>query len=189
MLRSSAKNHAYVAVLSSPSQYSLFLEEYDRTNGCTSLSLRRRLASEAFSNSASYDSAIASYFSDQLGKNASSSSKPGDDAKPSSSAESQTVVTRSYQPQFQLKYGCNPHQRPSAIYSHVGKNLPFVVINGTPGYINLLDACNAWQLVFELKQALNLPAAASFKHCSPAGAAVGVPLTRKIVVKLSSSHC
>jgi phosphoribosylaminoimidazolecarboxamide formyltransferase/IMP cyclohydrolase len=76
-----------------------------------------------------------------------------------------------------LKYGCNPHQKPSVIYSPLGSKLPFRVVNGTPGYINLLDACNAWQLVFELKQALGLPAAASFKHCSPAGAAVGTPLT------------
>jgi phosphoribosylaminoimidazolecarboxamide formyltransferase/IMP cyclohydrolase len=181
MLRSSAKNHAYVAVLSSPSQYSHFLEEYERTNGSTSLSLRRRLASDAFSSSASYDSAIATYFAGQLGKDESSSSNPKAVVSTSSSSDSHSVVSRSYQPQFQLKYGCNPHQKPSVIYSHLGKNLPFAVINGTPGYINLLDACNAWQLVLELKQALNLPAAASFKHCSPAGAAVGVPLTGKFV--------
>jgi len=86
-------------------------------------------------------------------------------------------VVRAYTPQFHLKYGCNPHQKPSAIYSQSGSKLPFSVISGSPGYINLLDACNAWQLVKELDEALGLPAAASFKHCSPAGAAVGVPLT------------
>jgi phosphoribosylaminoimidazolecarboxamide formyltransferase/IMP cyclohydrolase len=63
------------------------------------------------------------------------------------------------------------------IYSQLGAKLPFEVLNGTPGYINLLDACNAWQLVMELRQALGVPAAASFKHCSPAGAAIGVPLS------------
>ena len=74
-----------------------------------------------------------------------------------------------------LKYGCNPHQIPARIY--VGKNLlPFEVLNGNPGYINFMDAFNSWQLVKELKQVIGLPAAASFKHVSPAGAAVGVPL-------------
>ena len=74
-----------------------------------------------------------------------------------------------------LKYGCNPHQTPARIY--VGKNLlPFEVLNGNPGYINFMDAFNSWQLVKELKQVIGLPAAASFKHVSPAGAAVGVPL-------------
>jgi phosphoribosylaminoimidazolecarboxamide formyltransferase / IMP cyclohydrolase len=87
------------------------------------------------------------------------------------------VVTRVYQPEYPLKYGCNPHQQPAQILSRYGSKLPFTVLNGVPGYINLLDACNAWQLVYELRQATNLPAAASFKHVSPAGAAVAVPLT------------
>lgn len=78
--------------------------------------------------------------------------------------------------EFNLKYGCNPHQKPAKIYSKQGE-LPFKILNGTPGYINFLDAFNSWQLVKELKSALNLPAAASFKHVSPAGAAVGVPLS------------
>ena len=75
-----------------------------------------------------------------------------------------------------LKYGCNPNQKPSRIFMQEG-NLPIEVINGRPGYINFLDALNAWQLVKELKQATGLAAAASFKHVSPAGAAVGLPLT------------
>jgi len=74
-----------------------------------------------------------------------------------------------------LRYGCNPHQKPARIYRQEGR-LPFRVLNGAPGYINMLDALNSWQLVKELKRALNLPAAASFKHVSPAGAAVGIPL-------------
>jgi phosphoribosylaminoimidazolecarboxamide formyltransferase/IMP cyclohydrolase len=75
-----------------------------------------------------------------------------------------------------LRYGCNPHQIPARIYKKDGE-LPFRVLNGTPGYINMLDALNSWQLVRELKQTLGLPAAASFKHVSPAGAAVGLPLS------------
>ncbi len=75
-----------------------------------------------------------------------------------------------------LKYGCNPNQRPSRIYMENGE-LPIEVINGRPGYINFLDALNSWQLVKELKAATGLPAAASFKHVSPAGAAVGLPLS------------
>jgi len=78
--------------------------------------------------------------------------------------------------EIELRYGMNPHQKPASIYVNQGA-LPIQMLNGTPGYINLLDALNAWQLVREMKQALDLPAAASFKHVSPAGAAVGVPLT------------
>jgi len=79
--------------------------------------------------------------------------------------------------EFELKYGCNPNQTPSKIYVNNHNELPLKVISGRPGYINFLDALNAWQLVAELKQATNLPAAASFKHVSPAGAAVGIPLS------------
>ena len=76
-----------------------------------------------------------------------------------------------------LKYGCNPNQKPSRIFMENGSDLPIEVLNGKPGYINLLDAFNAWQLVKELKAATGMPAAASFKHVSPAGAAVGRPLS------------
>ena len=78
--------------------------------------------------------------------------------------------------ELELKYGCNPNQKPSKIFMKNGKNLPIKVLCGKPGYINFLDAFNGWQLVTELKEATNLPAAASFKHVSPAGAAVGLPL-------------
>ena len=78
--------------------------------------------------------------------------------------------------ELELKYGCNPNQKPSRIYMENG-DLPITVLNGKPGYINFLDAFNGWQLVSELKKATGLPAATSFKHVSPAGAAVGLPLT------------
>ncbi len=81
--------------------------------------------------------------------------------------------------QVELKYGCNPNQKPSRIYIEQG-NLPIQVLNGKPGYINFLDALNGWQLVNELKAATNLPAATSFKHVSPAGAAVGIPLSETL---------
>jgi len=76
-----------------------------------------------------------------------------------------------------LRYGCNPHQTPAKVYLKNGGALPFQVLNGAPGYINLLDALNSWQLVKELRQVLQLPAAASFKHVSPAGAAVAQPIS------------
>ncbi|MCI6724698.1 MAG: phosphoribosylaminoimidazolecarboxamide formyltransferase [Bacteroidales bacterium] len=79
--------------------------------------------------------------------------------------------------ELQLKYGCNPNQKPSRIFMSDGSELPIKVLNGRPGYINFLDAFNSWQLVKELKAATGLPAAASFKHVSPAGAAVGLPLS------------
>ena len=77
---------------------------------------------------------------------------------------------------MELKYGCNPNQKPSRVYMEDGSDLPITVLNGKPGYINLLDALNGWQLVKELKEATGLPAATSFKHVSPAGAAVGLPM-------------
>lgn len=79
--------------------------------------------------------------------------------------------------ELELKYGCNPNQKPSKIFMQGEGELPITVLNGKPGYINFLDAFNSWQLVRELKAALELPAAASFKHVSPAGAAVGMPLS------------
>ena len=79
--------------------------------------------------------------------------------------------------ELMLKYGCNPNQKPSKIFMQDGSDLPITVLNGKPGYINFLDAFNSWQLVKELKEATGLPAAASFKHVSPAGAAVGLPLS------------
>ena len=82
--------------------------------------------------------------------------------------------------EFELKYGCNPNQKPAKIYMHDGSDLPIEILNGRPGYINFLDAFNSWQLVKELKAALGLPAVTSFKHVSPTSAAVGIPLSDKL---------
>ena len=82
--------------------------------------------------------------------------------------------------EFELKYGCNPNQKPSKIYMHDGSDLPIEILSGRPGYINFLDAFNSWQLVKELKAALGMPAVTSFKHVSPTSAAVGIPLPEKL---------
>ena len=82
--------------------------------------------------------------------------------------------------EFELKYGCNPNQKPSKIYMDNGSELPIKILCGRPGYINFLDAFNAWQLVSEIKKATGLGAAASFKHVSPTSAAVGLPLSDKL---------
>jgi phosphoribosylaminoimidazolecarboxamide formyltransferase/IMP cyclohydrolase len=159
MLRSTAKNHAFTCIVTSPDQYATVQKCMQDNNGGTTAALRRQLAAAAFALSAKYDSTIANYFADQSGP------------------EDAPVVTRVYKPEFTLKYGCNPQQKPAKILSRLGSKLPFDVLNGVPGYINLLDAANAWQLVLELKQATGMASAASFKHVSPAGAAVAVPLT------------
>lgn len=82
--------------------------------------------------------------------------------------------------EFELKYGCNPNQKPSRIFMSSGGELPIEILNGRPGYINFLDALNSWQLVKELKEALGMPAVSSFKHVSPTSAAVGIPLSDKL---------
>ena len=83
--------------------------------------------------------------------------------------------------QFELKYGCNPNQKPAKIYMHDGSELPIKILCGRPGYINFLDAFNSWQLVKELKEALGLPAVTSFKHVSPTSAAVGIPMSKELM--------
>lgn len=157
MLRSTSKNHAATTIVTSPDQYEEVMKCIEETGG-TTLSLRKKYAAQAFSLSAAYDSAIANWFTNQLG-------------------EEKPVTTRVYKPEFPLKYGCNPHQKPAGISSVLNNKLPFDVLNGVPGYINLLDAANAWQLVKELRAGTGLAAAASFKHVSPAGAAVAVALS------------
>ena len=81
---------------------------------------------------------------------------------------------------FELKYGCNPNQKPAMIYMNNGQDLPIEILSGRPGYINFLDAFNSWQLVRELKAALGMPSVTSFKHVSPTSAAVGLPLSEAL---------
>ena len=150
LLRAAAKNHLRVTVLCDPADYATVLAEL-RGQGDTTLPTRQALALKAFQHTAVYDDAIANFLRQQFAHTHS---------------------------QLSLRYGVNPHQTPARIYTMAGE-LPLQVLNGSPGTINLLDALNGWPLVQELKAALDLPAAASFKHVSPAGAAVAVPLTRQ----------
>ncbi|KAF0775126.1 hypothetical protein AaE_001177, partial [Aphanomyces astaci] len=138
MLRSSAKNHASVVICTSPSQYPTLIEEMKVHAAGTTLSFRKKCAAAAFTLSSQYDTQISNWFNAQLG---------GPQAN---------QVTQVYTPALTLKYGCNPHQNPASISTINGAKLPFKVLNGTPGYINLLDAANAYQLVAEVRQALNL---------------------------------
>ena len=147
LLRAAAKNHARVTILSDPNDYAQFLEELK--SGEISAEARNRYALKAFEHTAEYDVTISDYFRKQYSENIS---------------------------QLPLRYGANPHQKPAQAFVSQA-DLPFKVLNGSPGYINLLDALNSWPLVKELSASLNLPAAASFKHVSPAGAAVGSPLS------------
>ncbi|KAI8899967.1 cytidine deaminase-like protein [Globomyces pollinis-pini] len=155
LLRAAAKNHARVTIVSDPSDYSLLINELQTSFTASKVATisqdtRNKLALKAFTQTADYDNAISHYF--------------------------RTQYTGNGDRQMVLRYGANPHQKPSQVFLTSGP-LPFKVLAGSPGYINLLDALNAWPLVKELKEALSLPAAASFKHVSPAGAAVGLPLS------------
>lgn len=150
LLRAAAKNHDRVTIVCDPKDYARIADEFLK-NKDTSLQTRQELAVKAFQHTYSYDMFIADYFRRQY---------------------------LSPKCQIPLRYGMNPHQKPAQIYTF-DNQLPFRVLNGSPGYINLLDALNGWQLVKELRNALDLPAATSFKHVSPAGAAVGVALDEK----------
>ncbi|XP_070588329.1 bifunctional purine biosynthesis protein ATIC [Erythrolamprus reginae] len=152
LLRAAAKNHARVTVVCDPQDYINIAKEMKNfSDNDTSLEIRRQLALKAFTHTAQYDTAISDYFRKEYSKGVS---------------------------QLPLRYGMNPHQIPAQLYTS-RPQLPLSVLNGSPGFINLCDALNAWQLVRELKQALGIPAASSFKHVSPAGAAVGVPLSEE----------
>lgn len=160
MVRAAAKNCDSVAIITDPSQYAAVLAELKANDGTLCKETRRNLAAAAFAHTARYDCAVAKYFAGQTG--------------------GAVTEMREYVEEFPLKYGVNPHQKPAALNSVGTHGMPFNVLNGAPGYTNLMDALNSWQLVSELETALGLPAAASFKHVSPAGAAVGIELTDEL---------
>ncbi|XP_071788214.1 bifunctional purine biosynthesis protein ATIC-like [Asterias amurensis] len=150
LLRAAAKNHSRVTVVCDPKDYNRVLQELESNQDKdTALETRQQLAVKAFSHTALYDVAISDYFRQQYCSNAS---------------------------QLSLRYGTNPHQKPAQLFTY-REELPLKVLNGSPGFINLCDALNACQLVKELRAALGMPAASSFKHVSPAGAAVGYELS------------
>lgn len=150
LLRAAAKNHQRVTVLCDPSDYERVLKEI-RENGDTVEATRQSLALKAFTHTAQYDAVISDYFRKNFSSNVS---------------------------QINLRYGMNPHQKPAQIFTTMSE-LPLKVLNSAPGFINLCDALNAFQLVKELKTALKMPSAASFKHVSPAGASVANPLSKE----------
>ncbi|PLW45483.1 hypothetical protein PCANC_06698 [Puccinia coronata f. sp. avenae] len=171
LLRAAAKNHERVTILCDPNDYSTFLEQC-QNNGVNGIkeSFRKSLAVKAFSMTAAYDATISSYFRTKYNSADSISTAP---------LEIKNELRQCAQ-QLSLRYGANPHQAPAQAYVTEGR-LPFSVLSGSPGYINLLDALNSFALVRELSEAFqpSIPAAASFKHVSPAGVAVGTsePLT------------
>lgn len=158
MIRASAKNHAGVTIVTSPNQYAGLMKEMSDNGGCTTFEFRKNIACAAYALTAAYDSMVSTWMEKQV-------------------SQPPATHTISFEVERPLKYGCNPHQLPAGLCAVGGGKLPFEVVSGTPGYINLLDAVNAWQLVHELAEATGLPAAASFKHVSPAGAAIGTELT------------
>ncbi|MCP5100872.1 MAG: phosphoribosylaminoimidazolecarboxamide formyltransferase [Chloroflexi bacterium] len=151
LLRAAAKNFARVAIICDPADYTAALSQLKK-DGTLDESTRQQLALKAFHHTAVYDDAISNYLRQQFPQTNS---------------------------QLTLRYGVNPHQKPAQVFTMQGK-LPIKVLNGSPGSINLLDALHGWPLVKELKAALGLPAAASFKHVSPAGAAVAAPLSAEL---------
>lgn len=181
LLRAAAKNHQRVSIISSPPDYDLILDEW-KEKGKVSDETRRGLAIKAFESTKGYDEAIADYFRKVY---ASEGTEEG------MRAGAGVGVQR-----LPLRYGANPYQKPAQAFVEQGEMpiksgslassffLPVAdpydpVLSGSPGYINLLDALNSWALVKELSSALALPAAASFKHVSPAGAAIGLPLDER----------
>lgn len=163
MIRAAAKNSSAVCVVTSPLQYDELKRELTLNDGSSTPVLRKKFAAHAFKHTAEYDQMIADYFAKNFSENKED--------------ENEKQITKIYKPKLHLKYGCNPHQTPAAICTIDGNEIPFTIRNGKPGYINILDAIFAWQLVKELKTTTGMIAAASFKHCSPAGAALGVVLT------------
>ncbi|KAL4229211.1 hypothetical protein ACF0H5_012250 [Mactra antiquata] len=146
LLRAAAKNHARVTVICDPTDYKRVIDEIQKSEDKdTKLETRQTLAVKAFNHTAEYDSMISDYFRHQFSEGVST---------------------------LPLRYGMNPHQKPAHISTTLSQ-LPLKVLNGSPGFINLLDALNGWQLVKELKSACGSPAATSFKHVSPAGASIG----------------
>lgn len=148
LLRAAAKNFSRVTVVCDPKDYEIVCHEL-KVSGSVTEGTRQKLALKSFTHTAKYDDAISDYFRKQFSSGIS---------------------------QLNLRYGMNPHQKPAQIFTTL-EELPLKVLNSSPGFINLCDALNGWQLVKELKNVLKLPAATSFKHVSPAGAAVGVPLS------------
>ena len=147
LIRSSSKNYKRVLIITEPNDYEYIIKNWDNID----VEFRKNMAKKALHHATKYDMAISGYFNEN-------------------------ITYRHYTEHISLKYGCNPHQNISSICS-IGDNLPIKLLNGTPGYINLLDALGSWQLVSEIEKTTGIIAAASFKHTAPAGVAINKPLT------------
>ena len=165
LIRASAKNYKDVLVITNPNDYNDVIDNYHNFT----VTDRRFYATKAFNHVTIYDAYISNYFQKIYKLDNKENVCPD-------------VLVSVYEKQRQLKYGVNPQQKSAALYKNISTNYsyPFTVLNGNPGYINVLDAIYSWNLVEELDKALGLPAAASFKHNSPAGAAVYSPLDEKM---------
>lgn len=161
LLRAAAKNYERVTVVCDVSDYKNFINALRSSNTILTVpkQMRNEFALKAFTHTANYDNAISNYLRNYMTK-----------------VNNYNILLPKSQ-SIKLKYGVNPHQNSAFIYMKNGKSLPLTVLQGTPSYINLMDALNSWPLVKELSSSLNIESAASFKHVSPSGAAVGVPLT------------
>ena len=144
LIRAAAKNFKNVRLIVDPNDYQNIMEQWEETN---SYLYRKELAIKGFDLVTRYDASITNYFN-------------------------KDIVFRRYEKQKSLKYGCNPYQDNAAIYTMDDNHIPFKVLNGNPGYINLLDAINSWLLVVEVEKTIGKTAASSFKHTSPAGVAI-----------------
>ena len=173
LIRAAAKNFNSVLVVVDPNDYQTIMNDYDKiiADDDTGSSLRRQYARKAFHYIANYDIAIANYFEDET-YHIKGGNLP-------------ETIYRTYEKRQDLKYGCNPHQDKAAAYAIkqplVPSELPFNVVNGTPGYINILDALYSWQLVSEVSKTLSLTCVASFKHNAPAGVGTSVGLPEKLL--------
>ena len=159
LIRESAKNFQDILIVVDPNDYNEVINNFDNID----LEFRKRYATKALKHATQYDIDIVNYYIDNVDKNNDPTKK--------------LDLFRHYKKEYDFKYGCNPQQGNASLYTiNSGKN-PFVILNGAPGYINIIDAFHSWQLVNELSDSLNLCAAASFKHTSPAGVGTSVPLS------------
>jgi phosphoribosylaminoimidazolecarboxamide formyltransferase / IMP cyclohydrolase len=154
LIRECIKNYKYMTILSNPDQYRSFISNYDNNDEI----FRQGLALDASRLITNYDISITKYYSDLC--------------------NNKEYVYRKYNRVFDFKYGCNPHQKDSSFYAL--DNNPIEVLNGKVGYINMIDALHSWQLVYELSESLDMNAAASFKHTSPAGVGTSHPLSKDL---------
>ena len=154
LIRASAKNNQHILTIVDPSDYQDII-----SNECT-LQMRQHYADKAFQHAKEYDIHISHYFN-----------------KYTNLSNETEMITRMYQEDFKLKYGCNPHQPKATISTINGNQNPFTVLNGAVGYINMLDAIYSWQLVKELSDTIEKPCSASFKHTAPAGVGTSRPLS------------